>query len=81
MNTQAQLESVPSNGHQKNTTGETFVVASKVKAAMKAAGFNSSGDSVEALNKVVDKLIAEACARAGANGRKTVRAHDFLAIE
>ncbi len=58
---------------------EVVVVASKVKAAIKAAGFNTSGDSVDALNKYIHWLIGEACARAGANGRKTVRGHDFLA--
>ena len=60
---------------------EVVVVASKVKAAIKAAGLNSSSDSVEALNRKIHWLIGEACARATANGRKTVRGHDFLATE
>ena len=35
-------------------------------------------DSVEGLNEWVYWLISQATARAKANGRKTVRAHDFM---
>jgi histone H3/H4 len=63
----------------EDKTAEVVVVASKVKAAIKAAGFKTSGDSVDALNRYIYWLIAEACARADANGRKTVRGYDFLA--
>jgi len=58
---------------------EVVVVASKVKAAIKDAGFKTSGDAVEALNRYIHWMIGEACARADANGRKTVRGYDFLA--
>ena len=59
-------------------SGETLVVASKVKAAISAKGCNSGGDSVDGLNAWVNWLIDQATARAKANGRKTVRAHDFI---
>ena len=58
--------------------GEVLVVASKVKQAIKAAGCNTSGDAVDGLNDWVGFLIGQAAARAKANGRKTVRRHDFI---
>ena len=57
---------------------EQLLVASKVKAAMKDAGCNTSGDALEGLNNWVGWLISQATQRAAANGRKTVRAHDFM---
>lgn len=57
---------------------ETLIVASKAKAAISAQGCNTSGDAVEGLNAWVHWLIGQATARAKANGRKTVRAHDFI---
>jgi histone H3/H4 len=54
-----------------------LLVATKVKAAIKDCGYNTSGDVIDALNVHVQRLVREACERAGANGRKTVRAHDF----
>ena len=58
---------------------EVLVVASKVKATLKGTGCNTSGDAVEGLNDWVGFLIGQAAARAKANGRKTVRKHDFIA--
>lgn len=58
--------------------GEVLVVASKVKEAIKAAGCNTGGDAVEGLNDWVGFLVGQATARAKANGRKTVRKHDFI---
>ncbi len=58
--------------------GEVLLVASKVKQAIKAAGCNTSGDAVDGLNDWVGFLIRQATARAKANGRKTVRRHDFI---
>ena len=52
-------------------------VASKVKEAIKAHDCNTSGDAVEALNSWAHWLIDQAAARAKANGRKTVKGHDF----
>ena len=59
--------------------GDILVVASKVKAAIQAKGCNTGGDAVGGLNQWVYWLINQATARARANGRKTVRAHDFIA--
>jgi hypothetical protein len=58
---------------------EFLLVSSKVKAMIKDAGFNTAGDALDGLNNYVGWLIAQATKRAGENGRKTVRAHDFLA--
>lgn len=58
--------------------GEMMLVASKVKAALKGAGCNTASDALEGLNSWVGWLIEQAAKRAAANGRKTVRAHDFI---
>jgi hypothetical protein len=57
---------------------EPLVVGSKVKALIKEAGFNTAGDALNGLNGWVYWLIQQATARAEANGRKTVRSHDFI---
>jgi hypothetical protein len=57
---------------------EILLVGSKVKAAIKEADCNTGGDALDGLNAWVHWLIGQATARAGANGRKTVRAHDFM---
>lgn len=54
-----------------------MVVASRVKEAFKAAGCNTGGDAMGAMNAVADAAVSGAVARAQANGRKTVRANDF----
>ncbi len=56
---------------------EPMIVASKVKAAIKKAGCNTAGDALDGLNGVVGWYIDQAAKRAKANGRKTVRSHDF----
>ena len=56
---------------------EMLLVSSKVKAMIKSAGCNTAGDALEGLNNIVGWYIQQAAARAGENGRKTVRAHDF----
>lgn len=58
---------------------EMLLVASKVRAAVKNADCNFGGDAIDALNGYVYWLIQQATKRAQANGRKTVRAHDFMA--
>ena len=58
---------------------EMLLVGSKAKAALKAHGVNVGGDALENLNLVVHWYIDQAVKRAQANGRKTVRAHDFMA--
>ena len=58
---------------------EMLLVSSKAKAALKAHGVNVAGDALENLNLVVHWYIEQAVNRAQANGRKTVRNHDFMA--
>lgn len=57
---------------------EMLLVGSKVKAAVKEAGCNTGGDALDGLNGWMHWLIEQATKRAVANGRKTVRAHDFI---
>jgi hypothetical protein len=65
-----------SNGDQ---APEMLLVGSKTKAALKSYGVNVAGDALEALNSLVYWYIDQAAKRAMANGRKTVRGHDFMA--
>lgn len=57
---------------------EMLLVASKVRAAVKAADCNFGGDALDALNAYVAWLIDQATKRAAANGRKTVRGADIM---
>lgn len=66
------------SGGKKKSGGEMLLVGSKVKAALKGAGCNTAGDALEGLNCWVGWLIEQATKRAKANGRKTVRSHDFI---
>ncbi|ACY14461.1 hypothetical protein [Haliangium ochraceum] len=59
---------------------DVLLVGSKVKQQIKEAGFNTGGDAVQGLNQWVHWLISQATQRAHANGRKTVRAHDFMSM-
>ena len=65
---------------KKKANVEMLLVGSKVKAAIRENGMNVAGDAAEALNNVVHWYIAQAASRAAANGRKTVRGHDFLSM-
>jgi hypothetical protein len=58
---------------------ESLLVGSKVRAMIRAADCNIAGDALDGLNDWVRWLIDQATARAKANGRKTVRGHDFMA--
>jgi len=62
----------------KKVASEPLYVASKVKAAIKAYGCNTSGDALDGLQGWITWHVQQAAARAKANGRKTVRAHDFI---
>lgn len=53
----------------------SLIVKAKIKEYAK--GFNVSGDLADAMNKKVEQLLKDACARAEANGRKTVMAKDI----
>ncbi len=57
---------------------DMLLVGSKTKEALKANGCNVGGDALPALNMVVHWYVEQAAKRAAANGRKTVRAHDFM---
>ncbi|HUJ63590.1 MAG TPA: hypothetical protein VLX92_34055 [Kofleriaceae bacterium] len=57
---------------------EMLLVASKVRQMIKDAGCNTAGDALDGLNGYVGWLVQQAAKRAAENGRKTVRAHDFL---
>ncbi len=56
---------------------EMLLVSSKVRAMIKDAGCNTAGDALDGLNNLVAWYVQQAAKRAGENGRKTVRAHDF----
>ena len=62
---------------KKGKSTEMIVVSSKAKSVLKKAGCNTAGDALEGLNAVLYWYLEQATKRAKANGRKTVRAHDF----
>ena len=57
---------------------QMMLVASKVREMIKDAGCNTAGDALDGLNAYVGWLVKQAAKRAAENGRKTVRAHDFV---
>ncbi|MGH1469445.1 MAG: hypothetical protein ACRBBP_11345 [Bdellovibrionales bacterium] len=58
---------------------ETLVVTSKVKKFIKEqGGCNTSGETVDALSKAVEKLCQRGLEAAKADGRKTVMARDIV---
>lgn len=65
-------------GASNNRPTEMLLVASKVRQLIKDAGCNTAGDALDGLNAYVGWLIEQAAKRASENGRKTVRAHDFI---
>ena len=65
---------------KRKSATEMLLVGSKVKAAIRAHNMNVAADAAGALNDVVHWYVAQAATRAAANGRKTVRGHDFLAM-
>ena len=68
-----------SKAKAKAKTKEMLLVASKVKLAIRGHNMTLAGDAPEAHTGVVPWYIEQAANRAAANGRKTVRAHDFIA--
>ena len=63
------------------SAGDMLLVGSKTKAVLKEHGVNVAGDALDGLNSVIYWHLDQAAKRAEANGRKTVRAHDFLVME
>lgn len=59
---------------------EMLLVSSKTKEALKKYDVNVASDALEGLNGWVHWFIEQAAKRAAANGRKTVRAHDFIVM-
>jgi len=57
-----------------------FVVKSEVKKAIAKGKCHSSSDVTDALNGIVMWYLDQACKRAKANGRKTVRGHDIAVM-
>lgn len=58
---------------------DTLVVTSKVKKFIKEKGdCNTSGETVDALSKAVEKLCERGLESAKADGRKTVMARDIV---
>jgi len=61
---------------------EILVVASKVKSFIKEKGdCNTSAETIEAVSKVVEKVLAQAIESAKGQGRKTVMARDVVTDE
>lgn len=56
-----------------------FVVASKVRDEINSNSYKTASDAIEVLDDFIAWLIDNASVRAKQNGRKTVRAHDFVA--
>ncbi len=56
---------------------EMLLIGSKTKQVLKKGKVNVAGDALKGLNEVVYWHLEQAIKRAKANGRKTVRPHDF----
>ena len=65
---------------KKAAKPEMLLVLSKAKDALREHDVNIAGDALEGLNSYVAWLVEQAANRAKENGRKTVRAHDFLVM-
>ncbi len=64
----------------KKTNRDVIIVQSKFKEALKAMGVNVASDALEGANDILHWYVSQAAQRAKSNGRKTVRAHDFVAM-
>jgi hypothetical protein len=58
-------------------TRDTLVVASKVKAYMKAKKMNTSAEAITQLSDQVYMMLDTAATRTKANNRKTVKGQDI----
>jgi histone H3/H4 len=66
------------NTEQAASGGETLVVASKLKAYIRAqSGMNTSGAVIEVLSNKIRGLCDQAIENAKRDGRKTVMDRDF----
>ena len=64
----------------KKASTEVIIVQSKFKEALKAHGVNVAADAMEGANTILHWYVTQAANRAKDNGRKTVRAHDFISM-
>ena len=64
-------------GRKKSQGQEPLVVASKIKAYIKAKGLMTASDSLGAINAKVCALIDEAAERTTSNRRSTVKPQDL----
>ena len=64
----------------KSKKMDPIIVSSKAKAILKKAGCNTASDAMDGLNGWAYWLLEQAAKRAKANGRKTVRAYDFIVM-
>ena len=62
---------------KKGSKKDVLVVASKVKAYIKAKGMMTSSDAIGALNEKVFQLLDIAATRTKANRRSTVKPQDL----
>ena len=63
---------------KKASSGKAaLVVSSKVRAVIKSKKCMTSSEFLPALNRKVQEIVLEAAARAKANRRSTLRAHDL----
>lgn len=59
---------------------EMLLVASKTKDALKGDDYNVSTEAIEALNDYVYWIVEQAQKKCKANGRKTIKPYDILAM-
>ncbi len=64
-------------GRKKSMGQEPLIVASKIKAYIKAKGLMTASDSLGAINAKVCALIDEAAERTTSNRRSTVKPQDL----
>ena len=66
------------NTEQATSSGETLIVASKLKNYIRAqSGMNTSGAVIEVLSNKIRQLCDQAIEAAKRDGRKTVMDRDF----
>ncbi|HET9620454.1 MAG TPA: hypothetical protein VFP84_03730 [Kofleriaceae bacterium] len=65
---------------KKAKARDMLLVGSKVRQLIHDAGCNTAADALDGLNAYLYWLVDQATRRAHDNGRKTVRAHDFLVM-
>lgn len=70
----------PAKKAAKKSSAEMLLVLSKTRDAMRGKNHMASAEAADALNMWVHWLIEQAQKRATANGRKTIKGHDFIVM-